>query len=60
MAAAKLLKQLLSGIFLAIHYTSCIEYSFDVVIHIMRNVNYGWVLRLTMKSIVAMANRAYL
>nr|WMI45316.1 cytochrome b [Octopus vulgaris] len=40
-----LIIQLMSGIFLAMHYTSCIEYSFDSVIHIMRDVNYGWVLR---------------
>nr|YP_010610754.1 cytochrome b [Muusoctopus johnsonianus]WAP91574.1 cytochrome b [Muusoctopus johnsonianus] len=37
--------QVMSGLFLAMHYTSCIEYSFDSVIHIMRDVNYGWVLR---------------
>nr|YP_009240672.1 cytochrome b [Octopus conispadiceus]YP_010132631.1 cytochrome b [Enteroctopus dofleini]AIJ03119.1 cytochrome b [Octopus conispadiceus]QQH14300.1 cytochrome b [Enteroctopus dofleini]WIA66151.1 cytochrome b [Enteroctopus dofleini] len=37
--------QILSGLFLAMHYTSCIEYSFDSVVHIMRDVNYGWVLR---------------
>nr|QZL38234.1 cytochrome b [Macrotritopus defilippi] len=37
--------QVLSGLFLAMHYTSCIEYSFDSVVHIMRDVNYGWMLR---------------
>nr|YP_010610792.1 cytochrome b [Eledone cirrhosa]WAP91613.1 cytochrome b [Eledone cirrhosa] len=40
-----LIIQVLSGLFLAMHYTSCVEYSFDSVIHIMRDVNYGWVLR---------------
>nr|YP_010610741.1 cytochrome b [Graneledone verrucosa]WAP91561.1 cytochrome b [Graneledone verrucosa] len=40
-----LIIQLLSGIFLSMHYTSCIEYSFDSVVHIMRDVNYGWILR---------------
>nr|YP_010454142.1 cytochrome b [Euprymna pardalota]QXJ42080.1 cytochrome b [Euprymna sp. Type 1 GS-2021]QXJ42158.1 cytochrome b [Euprymna pardalota] len=37
--------QIVSGLFLAMHYTSCIEMAFDSVIHIMRDVNYGWVLR---------------
>nr|YP_008593229.1 cytochrome b [Sepia latimanus]BAN81956.1 cytochrome b [Sepia latimanus] len=37
--------QILSGLFLAMHYTSCVEMAFDSVIHIMRDVNYGWVLR---------------
>nr|AWX90480.1 cytochrome b [Octopus variabilis] len=40
-----LIIQLMSGLFLAMHYTSCIEYSFDSVVHIMRDVNYGWMLR---------------
>nr|YP_001382317.1 cytochrome b [Vampyroteuthis infernalis]BAF73645.1 apocytochrome b [Vampyroteuthis infernalis] len=37
--------QILSGLFLSMHYTSCVEMAFDSVIHIMRDVNYGWVLR---------------
>nr|YP_008593216.1 cytochrome b [Sepia apama]BAN81943.1 cytochrome b [Sepia apama] len=37
--------QVLSGLFLAMHYTSCVEMAFDSVVHIMRDVNYGWVLR---------------
>nr|YP_008757870.1 cytochrome b [Sepiella inermis]AGS18377.1 cytochrome b [Sepiella inermis] len=37
--------QIVSGLFLAMHYTSCVDMAFDSVIHIMRDVNYGWVLR---------------
>nr|YP_009176110.1 cytochrome b [Uroteuthis chinensis]ALI30923.1 cytochrome b [Uroteuthis chinensis] len=40
-----LVVQVLSGLFLAMHYTSCVEMAFDSVIPIMRDVNYGWVLR---------------
>nr|YP_009826315.1 cytochrome b [Argonauta nodosus]QCI56213.1 cytochrome b [Argonauta nodosus] len=40
-----LMIQILSGLFLAMHYTSSIDSSFDSVVHIMRDVNYGWVLR---------------
>lgn len=40
-----LIIQILSGVFLAMHYTSNIELAFDSVEHIMRDVNYGWVLR---------------
>lgn len=37
--------QLLTGIFLAIHYTANIELAFSSVIHICRDVNNGWLLR---------------
>jgi quinol-cytochrome oxidoreductase complex cytochrome b subunit len=37
--------QILSGIFLAMHYTPHIAYAFLSVESIMRNVNYGWLLR---------------
>nr|QWM94260.1 cytochrome b [Sisyra aurorae] len=40
-----LMIQLLTGIFLAMHYTANIELSFNSVIHICRDVNYGWLLR---------------
>jgi quinol-cytochrome oxidoreductase complex cytochrome b subunit len=35
----------LAGIFLAMHYTPHILYAFVSVEHIMRDVNYGWLLR---------------
>lgn len=40
-----LVVQLLTGIFLAMHYASNIELSFNSVEHIMRDVNSGWILR---------------
>nr|YP_009643491.1 cytochrome b [Dysdercus decussatus]APO08934.1 cytochrome b [Dysdercus decussatus] len=42
-----LMIQLISGIFLAMHYTANIEMAFNSVIHICRDVNYGWLLRYT-------------
>lgn len=40
-----LIIQIISGLFLAIHYTSDISLAFNRIIHICRNVNYGWILR---------------
>jgi len=40
-----LIIQILSGIFLAMHYTPHIDYAFSSVEHIMRDVNYGWLIR---------------
>lgn len=37
--------QLLTGLFLAIHYTAHIDLAFTSVAHICRDVNYGWLLR---------------
>jgi len=37
--------QLLTGIFLAMHYTPNVQLAFSSVEHIMRDVNYGWLLR---------------
>lgn len=37
--------QLASGIFLAMHYTGNVDLAFISVEHIMRDVNYGWLLR---------------
>nr|YP_007476172.1 cytochrome b [Nuclearia simplex]AGE93676.1 apocytochrome b [Nuclearia simplex] len=37
--------QLVTGIFLAMHYTPNIEYAFNSVEHIMRDVNNGWLIR---------------
>ena len=34
-----------TGIFLAMHYVSDIDYAFISVEHIMRDVNNGWLLR---------------
>jgi len=37
--------QLLTGIFLAIHYTPQLDIAFSSVAHITRDVNYGWLIR---------------
>lgn len=40
-----LIIQILTGLFLAIHYTADISIAFNSVNHICRDVNYGWLLR---------------
>ena len=40
-----LVVQIITGIVLAMHYTPHVDYAFDSVEHIMRDVNYGWLLR---------------
>nr|QKY63804.1 cytochrome b [Triatoma dimidiata] len=40
-----LMIQIITGIFLAMHYTGSIELAFSSVVHICRDVNYGWLLR---------------
>nr|YP_009527981.1 cytochrome b [Dichotomius schiffleri]ARU81310.1 cytochrome b [Dichotomius schiffleri] len=40
-----LMIQILTGIFLAMHYTPNIIMAFDSIIHICRDVNYGWLIR---------------
>nr|YP_003331326.1 cytochrome b [Lucanus mazama]ACM45035.1 cytochrome b [Lucanus mazama] len=37
--------QIITGIFLAMHYTANTELAFSSVIHISRDVNYGWIIR---------------
>lgn len=45
MAGIALVIQILTGIFLAMQYTPQINMAFDSVENIMRNVNYGWLIR---------------
>ncbi|YP_010451253.1 cytochrome b (mitochondrion) [Hippocampus zosterae] len=40
-----LVAQILTGLFLAMHYTSDIATAFSSVTHICRDVNYGWLIR---------------
>uniref|UniRef100_UPI0030FE738D cytochrome b n=1 Tax=Pseudopercis numida TaxID=1526591 RepID=UPI0030FE738D len=40
-----LIAQILTGLFLAMHYTSNIDTAFSSVAHICRDVNYGWLIR---------------
>jgi len=44
-AGLMLVVQLVTGIFLAMHYTPHVDRAFSSVEHIMRDVNYGWLLR---------------
>ena len=37
--------QIVTGVVLAMHYTPQVEFAFDSVEQIMRDVNYGWLLR---------------
>nr|ABM05563.1 cytochrome b [Brachyrhaphis hartwegi] len=40
-----LITQILTGLFLAMHYTSDITTAFSSVAHMCRDVNYGWLIR---------------
>lgn len=40
-----LIIQILTGVFLAMHYTPHVDFAFNSVEHIMRDVNAGWALR---------------
>lgn len=44
-AGVALVIQIITGIILAMHYTPHIDHAFDSVENIMRNVNYGWLIR---------------
>nr|YP_009256123.1 cytochrome b [Rediviva intermixta]AKS40066.1 cytochrome b [Rediviva intermixta] len=41
-----LLIQIISGFLLSLHYCPNINLAFDSVVHIMNNVNFGWLIRL--------------
>nr|QTA93997.1 cytochrome b [Eupristina koningsbergeri] len=41
-----LMSQIISGLLLSLHYTPNIDMAFNSVIHIIQDVNYGWLLRL--------------
>ena len=45
LAGFVLVLQVATGIFLAMHYKADVALSFDSIQQIMRNVNYGWLLR---------------
>lgn len=40
-----LIIQTATGVFLAIHYASNVDIAFSSVVHIIREVNYGWLIR---------------
>ncbi|MEQ8700246.1 MAG: cytochrome b N-terminal domain-containing protein, partial [Bauldia litoralis] len=45
LAGIALVIMLISGITLAMHYTPHVDHAFDSVERIMRDVNYGWLIR---------------
>ncbi len=45
LAGFLLMLQIVSGVFLAMHYKPDVTLAFDSVQHIMRDVNYGWLIR---------------
>ena len=45
LAGVMLMVMILTGIFLAMQYTAHVDYAFNSVERIMRDVNYGWMLR---------------
>ena len=44
-AMVVLITMILTGIFLAMHYTPHVDHAFDSVERIMRDVNFGWLIR---------------
>jgi ubiquinol-cytochrome c reductase cytochrome b subunit len=47
LAGLRLIIQIISGLFLSTHYSADTALAFDGVEHIMRDVNFGWLLRYT-------------
>ena len=45
LAGIMLMLQILTGLFLTMHYTPHADYAFSSVEHIMRDVNFGWLMR---------------
>ncbi|MEO1745617.1 MAG: cytochrome b/b6, partial [Pseudomonadota bacterium] len=45
MLSFMLIVQILTGVFLAMHYVASTQLAFGSVEHIMRDVNYGWLMR---------------
>lgn len=46
-AGMALVIQIITGIILAMHYTPHVDHAFETVEKIMRDVNYGWLIRYT-------------
>src|SRR5580692_3271483 len=45
--------QILTGAFLAMHYTPSVDFAFNSVEHIMRDVNNGWLIRYTHANVAS-------
>ena len=48
-----LILQILTGVFLAMHYTPHVDFAFNSVEHIMRDVNAGYILRYTHANVAS-------
>ena len=48
-----LIIQILTGCFLAMHYTPHVDFAFNSVEHIMRDVNNGWAVRYTHANVAS-------
>jgi ubiquinol-cytochrome c reductase cytochrome b subunit len=48
-----LIIQILTGVFLAMHYTPHVDFAFNSVEHIMRDVNSGYILRYTHANVAS-------
>ena len=48
-----LIIQILTGVFLAMHYTPNVDFAFNSVEHIMRDVNAGYILRYTHANVAS-------
>lgn len=48
-----LIIQILTGVFLAMHYTPHVDFAFNSVEHIMRDVNAGYILRYTHANVAS-------
>ena len=48
-----LIIQILTGAFLAMHYIPNVDFAFNSVEHIMRDVNNGWILRYTHANVAS-------
>nr|QBL02041.1 apocytochrome b [Phlebopus portentosus] len=51
--ATCLIIQILTGCFLAMHYQSHVDFAFNSVEHIMRDVNNGWLVRYTHANVAS-------
>jgi ubiquinol-cytochrome c reductase cytochrome b subunit len=51
--ATCLIIQILTGAFLAMHYTANVDLAFNSVEHIMRDVNNGWLIRYTHANVAS-------
>jgi len=45
--------QIVTGIFLVMHFTPTVDLAFNSVEHIMRDVNYGWLIRYTHANVAS-------